>query len=82
MHHGNRAYLTAHLSMATPIVTKLCIKVSKAVLVLETHTRPYQTRIRAPMTGALIVFEMSQDYGMVLPAMLACGIGSAMAKTI
>ena len=31
---------------------------------------------KAPLTGTLIVFEMSQSYHLVLPAMLACGVAA------
>lgn len=35
---------------------------------------------RAPLTAILIVFELTGDYGMVLPLMLACGIATWLAE--
>ncbi len=37
---------------------------------------------RAPVTAVLIVYEMTQDYRMILPLMLACAVAVAVAQAI
>lgn len=40
----------------------------------------FSAAARAPLTAILIVFELTGDYGMVLPLMLSCGIATWLAE--
>lgn len=40
----------------------------------------FSAAARAPLTAILIVFELTGDYGMVLPLMLSCGVATWLAE--
>ncbi len=42
----------------------------------------FSAAARAPLTAIIIVFELTGDYGMVLPLMLSCGIATWLAERI
>lgn len=42
----------------------------------------FSAAARAPLTSILIVFELTGDYGMVIPLMLACGIATWLSERV
>jgi CIC family chloride channel protein len=58
------------------------LDVSPGAFALVGMAAAFAAASHAPITSVLIVFELTRDYRMILPLMLACGVSVILAKMI
>jgi chloride channel protein, CIC family len=58
------------------------VGIQPAAFVLVGMAAGFSASARAPLTAILIAFELTGDYGLVLPLMLSCGIATYLADRI
>lgn len=71
---GAVGHLAAAIAPNTPVLPGALALVGMAAALAATA--------RAPLTGVLIVFELTGDYGLVLPLMLAVGLAVVLAERL